>query len=426
MSETYKKYLVLAIAILFLVVYHIISFQGYYGYDDLDYVQFAQKMIDGNFHFTKETFSARIVPVSLLALSFLCFGINDFSTTLPSILITISSLIILFYWVKEKKVEQIIFVLFFFVTDFYTLSFGGKVYPDVFVTFSALGIAWVMFQSKQSAFARSFCVILFLWVGILSKLTILFVGFPMLFFLISDICQKKNVQFWMTLTSLVFITTTIYLGIYFYLTGNALYRFHNISSNYYSTVCSYYELPKEVLIARLTYQPIFMFIGSGMIMAIMGGVASFFSSIKKPITTFFLIYLLTYYFMSTSYRYYLPMCTVEARHFLPLIPSASLLMGGYLITSTKWRTLLIINSLILLVIFIWINTPLIWVHVLLQTVLLLRQINVLKAKKYFVWGIVGVLLLHPVYSAYKHRNVEYTNIKQLVDPNFKGRKILIP
>lgn len=424
MSEIYKKYLFLGISILFLIGYHIISFQGYYGGDDLDYVQFAQQILDGSFSLSTETFSARVIPIGLLAISFAVFGINDFSTVLPFMLITIGTLLILFSWVREQKLTFIVLVLSFFVTDFYTLTFAGKAYPDVFVTFSVLGIAWVLFQCHYSEWVKSILLLVFVWIGLLSKLTILFVGIPMLFFVLKELFQRRY-KFWGYFIGMFFISLILYFGMYWWLTGDIFTRFQNITNNKYTTVCSYHEFPINHLVARLTYEPIVMFINSGLIMALMGGLVYCFKKVSK-LSVFFLIYFFTYYFMSTSYEHYLPMCTVEARHFLPLIPLASLLTAEYLEQSKKWTSLFVVNSIMIIVAFFWLDTPLLWIHLLLQIILFVKQSNITLSKYVYVMGVIGVLLLHPVYSAWKHQNAVYTSIEQLIDPRFKGKKILIP
>ncbi len=424
MTEIYKKYCFLLMSIIFLVSYHLISFQGYYGGDDLDYVRLAEKILDRSFSLTSETFSARIVPVGMLALSFSVFGISDFSTVLPFMLVTIGSLLILFFWIKQQTVNIVIFVILFFVTDFYTLTFAAKAYPDVFVVFSTLGIAWVLFGIYCHEFTKALLLLFFLWIGLLSKLTILFVGFPLLFFLIKDVLDGYY-RFWIYFAGMFLVSLLIYFGVYWWLTGNPFTRFYNITSNQYTTVCSYHEFPINRLITRLTYEPIFMFINSGMIMVLMASII-YAVKTRSQLSIFFLIYFVTYYFMTTSYEHYLPMCTVEARHFLPLVPLGALLTAQYLENSKRWRSLLIINSTVLIVIFFWLETPLLWIHMLLQAILFFKQSNITLKKPVYVVGVIGVLLLHPLYSVVKHRNAKYTGIQQLIDSNFKGKKILIP
>lgn len=266
MSESSKKYLFLSISILFLLVYNMISFHGYFGYDDVEYAQLAKQVIDGNFGISANTFSARWVIIFLLALSYKLFGINDFSSSLPSLLMTISSVIILFFWLKKEKLSYIVLAISFFIGDFYTLFFSGKIYPDSFVTCAAIGIAYILlknpFQKKSFFDLKIIFLIGFIWLGLLSKLTIFFIFIPMTWYVIVDVFKYKNWGFWLSFTLLFCFTIFCYLFIYHYFTGNYLYRFDRIVENQYTTSCSYHELPIKQLLIRLTYGPIFMFIGS--------------------------------------------------------------------------------------------------------------------------------------------------------------------
>ena len=94
MTEYYKRYLFFFFCIAFLFVYHIISFQGYFGYDDVEYAQLAIQLMNGDFEFSANHFSSRIAVIALLALSYQLFGVNDFSSMFPSLLMTIFSLLI--------------------------------------------------------------------------------------------------------------------------------------------------------------------------------------------------------------------------------------------------------------------------------------------------------------------------------------------
>lgn len=424
MNEYSKKYTFLSISIIFIVAYNIIYFQGYFGYDDMEYAQLAKQVINGDFEISSNTFSARWVIIYLLALSYKLFGINEFSSSLPSLLMTISSVLILFSWLKHKQLNYIILAITFFITDYYTLFFSGKIYPDSFVTCASFGIAYLLLKKpfEQKSFFEPKIIFLlgYIWLGLLSKLTIFFVFIPMAWYVVVDIFKYKNWSFWLSFILLFCLTIFFYLSIYQYFTGNYFYRFDRIFANQYTTSCSYHELPIKQLLIRLTYGPIFMFIGSGMIMTLM---TSFFR--KNYLMIFFSIYFFTYYFMSTSYQHYLPMCTVEARHFLPLIPLSSILIADYLENSKHYYYLIITNFLMILICIFFVSSKIIVLLIIFEIILIIKQSNITFYRKYFTHFIVLLLLIHPLYSKWTHRNVNYTKIDKLIDQNYQGQKILI-
>lgn len=128
--------------------------------------------------------------------------------------------------------------------------------------------------------------------------------------------------------------------------------------------------------------------------------------------------------MTTSYQHYLPMCTVEARHFLPLIPFSAILMAGYLENSSHYYYLLIVNFLLILLCLFFVKTNLLMLFILFEIVLLIKQSNI-ALKKYFIYLVVLLLLIHPLYSIWKHRNVNYTSIEKLIEKDYEGEKVLI-
>ncbi|MCK4989494.1 MAG: hypothetical protein KAS29_03375, partial [Bacteroidales bacterium] len=89
------SYSILLIISCIVVLYHLFGYTGHFGYDDLHYAELASDLLKGSVNF-EDHYAYRFPVVLATALSYLIFGISDFSSSLPALFITFSILLIVF------------------------------------------------------------------------------------------------------------------------------------------------------------------------------------------------------------------------------------------------------------------------------------------------------------------------------------------
>lgn len=181
--------LILFLAILLRKYFFVgIAFAG----DDLAYTGFAHSIISGNFHLWGANSIHALRPGLLypIALSFLLFGINDFSATLFPLILDLVTIILVFFIGKllfNKKVGIVAAFLFAFfplhiiystVADpdtplsfFFTASFyiflrakiKGKKYRNILFIFSGfiLGLGYLVKETNIILFLSFFAILLY-------------------------------------------------------------------------------------------------------------------------------------------------------------------------------------------------------------------------------------------------------------------------
>ncbi len=133
-----------------------------------------------------------------------------------------------------------------------------------------------------------------------------------------------------------------YFLIYYLYTGDAFYRFNSIMDNHYTHPESYFDKPFAHLLVRLTYAPWQMFTESGLLVAVLPGLLMAARVIiREKINLrsrenfwswFAVIFLLCFYFGTTSLRYYNPL-NLLPRMYFPLLPPFVLLAGLFWVST---------------------------------------------------------------------------------------------
>ena len=98
---------ILLIYIIIVGLYHFFGYTGHFGFDDLHYAELASKLLNGNINF-EDHYAYRFPVILSTSLFYGLFGISDFSSSMPALLITFTILIIRKSRLKEvhKVLEQ--------------------------------------------------------------------------------------------------------------------------------------------------------------------------------------------------------------------------------------------------------------------------------------------------------------------------------
>ena len=85
---TKKQILIFMLFVGVLILYHVFGYIGHYGYDDMQYAKLANDFKNGIIDYS-DHFSFRTTLLVLTSLSYSIFGVSDFASSLPAILISI-------------------------------------------------------------------------------------------------------------------------------------------------------------------------------------------------------------------------------------------------------------------------------------------------------------------------------------------------
>ena len=362
-KETLTSYSILGGFILFLIVYHVFGYIGHYGVDDLLYARLANDWINGTVD-NESHFAFRIPVVVFTGLMYKMFGVNDFASSLPSLLFSAGVLFMVFK-VLEKKGNLVLAAgLGLSLLSDWFIFYTDKLMADVYVTFAVFGALFVIqhyryqYTKQEKPIIHGIGLALFLLLGFTAKGTIV-LFLPVLFFLFFyDLNKEIYSTFWKYTVIAIISVFVLYFGITYLATGSVLSRFEAIAKNGYLNLCSYDQQSIIFLIDRITYQFFDLIVSKGMAVGFI--ILTAFMMQKDSIKIFKMedqfsffavmgiVLLLSCNFMSISIEHYIPMC-LDPRHFLFLVPVVAIpgaIIIQQFLQDRKLRIQLVIVSLI--------------------------------------------------------------------------------
>jgi len=220
----------LLIIIIFGILLRVIFFSGYQVGDDKHYLLQAYKFSTGNFAPGENLWSLRIGLVGPTALFFFLFGINEFSAVLFSLLCSIGSIILIYYFGKllfDKNTGVMsAFLLSFFPLD---VIFATHLYPDIPLEFFlSLGVFFFLKGEKTDKKIYYLLSGIFIGIAYLQRITALLI----VFFFIFYILYKKRFKINHLIVAMVVLVIFIFEScIYYFQTGNFFYQYLTIISH---------------------------------------------------------------------------------------------------------------------------------------------------------------------------------------------------
>ena len=343
MNSTHFKILFFLFLVVFLFVHHFFGYLGHYGYDDMEYAQLAKQWADGNFHLSNNHFSYRWSIVGLTGISYYLFGMSDFASAIPSLLVSILTLFLVFWMTRKKSVWISVIAMSLFALNQWSLFYSDKIMPDLYIAlavFGAIASYWsYRFDYVQKfTFLHAFFFTGFLLMGFLTKETVLLIAPVLLFVAIYDFIQKINLKFWIYSILIGGAMLLFYFILIKIKTGNIWMRFDAIAINSYVNPCSYDLLPISEVLSRISYKYWFEMIGQVMLIGFVFlipaiSVKNFRDFLKMKDENSFLVVvamvtLVAANFMTINFKAYVPMC-VDVRHYLYVIPLMAVAFAPY-------------------------------------------------------------------------------------------------
>ena len=322
---------------LLIVLYHFIGFQTHYGTDDLMYARMANDLMNGNLLLDDHHFAYRWSILGLTALSYQLFGITDLASALPAMVISIITLYLVYAATRQLNTLGTFMALSLFTLTPWMLFHTDKLMPDIYMSLGSLASIVVVNQYRNGKIRKPWIAgLLFsvsIFFAVLSKAAIVLLVPVILFILVSDLLQKKNVRFWVLSTSILALMLIAYLGILYWLTGSALSRVTAAATSNFFNLSTYAQRPASELIGRITYGLPMLFTEHIFMTALMFSILPLLtlglrdvfrmSDPKMFFSTITIVACLSANFMSTSFDHYIPMLA-QPRHFLFLIPLAAI------------------------------------------------------------------------------------------------------
>lgn len=433
--------LILAAFVIFIPIFHLFAYTGHYGYDDLHYAKLAVQFLNGSLDFT-DHYSFRTPVILLTALSYSVFGVNDFASSLPSMLISIGILMLVYCILKNKGILSLVIGLSLTTLTNWFIFYSDKLMPDMYVVLGIMGALVVIYSYKfdsshKKPFQFSLLLIVSLLFGFMAKETIVLI-IPLLLYLFGvDILYKRDVKFWM----FTIINGTIILSLYFIiigiLTGNFLMRFEAIINNSYLNLCSYDQQPFLITLKRISYEFFNLILYQGMTLGYIFVIAYMIR--KKSVKHFTfsdgfsfwmtsaILLLLSSNFMTISLTSYSPMC-LDPRHYLFLIPvvaiATSLIIQHHL-QELNFRIALFLLSLVVTIVSVFLQgDSFIKIYLPFTILNLLALVFPFKRSFTLVFLIlfIGVLLIKPFYLITYSQKVKYRSQKEVFQTIVQSQK----
>lgn len=357
--------------------YRLFGYSGHFGFDDMQYAEIAANILNGNVDYD-DHFTFRFTLIGATVLSYKLFGINDFASSLPAMAVTLLMLTIVYAALRKRDFWTTAAGLALTTTSQWILFYSNKLMPDIYLALFTVLAAYTYYHHKYGTHkhtvlhAVTFASALFM--GFMSKGTVVLLLPWLLFLFLSDRLQRKEFGFWKWALLAGAGCLVLYFACIKVMTGEFLYRFKAIAQNSYLNTCSYDQQPLRILLRRLYFDFFDMTVNNGMAVPMVFVVAAFATRkwreiLKMPDEASYfavsaLLLFLSSNFMTISATSYVPMC-IDPRHYLFLMPVAAIAAAHFLTRQqTRKQTVTVIGLFLLLSLYTFFGNPSIcyWVY----------------------------------------------------------------
>lgn len=327
-----KKYqLIQLIASVLMVIIWYLSNQGLLFWDDFTYLNFANQLNTGDFQISTNHFTSRIALIYPVSWAINVLGINPYSIVVFHLIYYLVLLNLAFWLGHKVSLWTGLIAGVLVLCDYNLIFFGNHLFPEMplaLCVFLFLMSYYLLLRNEIVPRIAAFIGSLALFVAFLLKTTVVLLLPLILFLFINDRRQKRNRAFW-----IVFIFLALFYFVlnglwYEEIKGSFFFRFENIANNHVATPKTFFDKGWLTILERLTYLPLLGFLKGGFFIPLLLAVPAIFTlkrsnfKLEKPehlwpVASLFL--LLSFWFMSTSWRFYSPIPT-ENRHIVFFIP----------------------------------------------------------------------------------------------------------
>ena len=413
--------------------HHFFGYLGHFGYDDMEYARISARLANGGFDASNH-FSFRLTLVGLTALSYKLFGINDFASSLPSLLFSIGTLALVYRILKDESWPILTIGLALFSFNSWTFFYSDKLMPDTGLAFFVFLFFYVVYlhnycPRKMPVMAYSFFAALALFLSFNTKETVVLIAPLIVWLMVTDLVMKRSGKFWFQFVGFGVVMLACYLIVCELLFGNGITRFNSIIANSYINSCSYDQQPFLVTLKRITYELAKMFLVSDMLLGFIV-VLSYFvvapnyqwlklTDRKSFFIVSAVILMFSSNFMSISFTSYNPMC-LDPRHYLFIVPvaavAAALILREYFGQLKFWIVWFIFVSMAFgIAIFVGNNVGWkLYLPVLVAIGIVIFLKKSVRIQRLFAILFVAALLVQPIDKMIYALKVDYRKQKEIV------------
>ncbi len=212
------------------------------GYDDVAYLAYAHEILIGTFHLTQSTYTYGFLFPLTIAFSFLAFGANIYSASLPGIIEYVAIMAFTFLIAKKLYDTKLATISLLFVASApFIVAYATRVVPDMLQGAIACFSIYIFVANAQSQkqkpmlyFVAGAVSMLAVYAQLLSVLFVFFFACAVIFLSFSAESPKKEVHAMLRLSrasalffiSGIFVMAIIYLLIFYWQSGSPLYLLH--------------------------------------------------------------------------------------------------------------------------------------------------------------------------------------------------------
>jgi len=434
------EYFFLFLLYIFLFIHHFGGFGGHFGWDDMEYANLSKQWANGTFHLSNNHFTYRLPIIVFTGLIYKFFGVSDFTSALPAILISMIILYLVYILLKPSDTRIIITGLFLSAIEPPFLFYTDKIMSDIYVALGILvsffALYMFRFRFKTNVLVWSSIFVVGLLFAFMTKEVVVLVLPTLIILLLTDIIKHRFFKFWLFSIILGILTLVLYHGLIAYQTGNAFSRYFAIVSNAYLNPCSYEYLPFINTLKRIGYELWFEFTLNGIMIFVAFLLSVLFIrkkwTFEQPEMFWALIsitLLLSANFMTKSYNAYSPMCT-DIRHYLFIVPilsitTAPLIVRYFFSIRKSWFIVVFVGFLLLWLTVNYVTISLKATYVFYSSVfIVLLTAKLLSRYKYntAIWtSFLATWLIVPLTQMYYDHQNGYSNIKPFINKHFKNR-----
>jgi hypothetical protein len=403
-----EKNIALIVGMLFLVLFWVFGYDGITFSDDVYYLLAGKSFWEGTMEVNSYHFSSRwgaYVPSGLVGH---IFGFNPHIISGFSLICYLVTLLILAKIVPDKKLTWILVI--WFCCQVYFLHFITKVYPDAPLVLWVTMIPAVAIFRNQKPFLSGVVLVIALFVGFLTKETIIFLApFVVILFLFDLRNKSINNVFYLSFLASALLLSILYLAYFWIQFGDPLYRITSINSGHYISEFTYADKGIWSIVERLTITPIITFVERAYWPWLVFAIPGIYQGLKQnkspafEFTVSFLCLFVGFWFMSSTLEFYNPIY-LNPRHLIILVPILAFLIAIGWNTwqnSKKWKQLLYgmivigaivatVNSDVKQALFLTLFILMIWI----------------KNRKYQLLFLGFVLIIPALYSIYYQKNLK--------------------
>jgi hypothetical protein len=427
----------------FTVIFALVTFQGFFFYDDINYLRYAHQVWNGTFQLTDDIHNHRFGLIIPLALMTGLLGLSDFSAILWPLLATLLTLVVIYRFVYRRSRYSALMAVWLFGTEYYIIFYSNKVYPDTTDTlFMMLGVMLLWVSRYKNAWYSLLPALAF-FACLLTKETVIYVFPFLMWWIVTRFRKEQDIKRHLIFTFSLMLLLAVLFNVYYFVAGDYFYLIDTVQAAQKARHLAQDALEEAMMLfPRLTYEPLVMLSDSGMIAVLILSMPKLLNGWRCLIYTrdnvesiawvYTVSGLLVFWFMSSSFQEYRPI-PLNPRMFFPIMPGIAILAAfsiRYYFQKRVWLfryTLMFLGAAFIDLLTGHEKIALVYLgFALLFAAAWYPRVRL--SKEAFWVGFIALTALHPLYALVKTHPHDYFSEKaafQFIQQNRPAKLLLL-